>query len=165
MGDAAQKVRTSARGSGLNAPVAWTLTALTDKHLAEIALAVERARAQWLKGGDSPSPAQVVSQLERVLLFLRQNGSPTNQSRHVTSLALTFADAVRQANGWKWMSVSDDGSLNPSLVSLDDRHAFLPVDAVTRLLMQDPGVPSLPKLFRTLTEPLAAGDEPLRIYP
>lgn len=143
----------------------WTLAPLSEKHLAEIALAVTRARGQWLKGVADPSPPQVVSQLDRVLLFLKQNGSPTTQSRHVTSLALTFGDAVAQTNGWRWMSVSDDGALNPGLVSPDQRHAFLPVDTVTRLLMHDPTVPSLPRLFRTLTEPLAVPAEGVRILP
>ncbi len=145
--------------------VAWTISPLSEKHLAEIALAIERARAQWLKGPADPTPRDVVSQLDRVLLFLKQNGSPTAQSRHVTSLALTFGDAVGKTNGWRWKNVSDDGALNPGLVSPTEQHAFLPIDTVTRLLMHDSSVPSLPALFRLLTEPLPEAGEGLRLVP
>ena len=51
-------------------------TELSVKHEAEIALTVRRSLAQWLKGADERPPREVVSALERVLVFLRQNGQP-----------------------------------------------------------------------------------------
>lgn len=127
----------------------YSVETLSPKHLGEISLTVERGTAQWLKG--SPTPAQAVAQLERVLLFLKQNGGASRQAQHVTSLALIFGEQVCAVSGWRWMNVSDDGRLNPGLVSADGAHACLPVDVVTRLLMRQQ-IPSLGELFTMLVE-------------
>ena len=52
--------------------------------------------------------------MERILLFLRQNGGASMQARQVASLAFIIGEQVVQLGGWKWMSVSDDGSVNPA---------------------------------------------------
>lgn len=105
---------------------------LSDKHLAELHLATERALQQWAK--DLFAPPDILSAMERVLLFLRQNGRASIQPRQVTSLAFVIGEQLVQLGGWRWMSVSDDGSLNPSIVSPDGRRACLLIDVVTLLV-------------------------------
>ena len=122
--------------------------ALSEKHLSELALAVSRALAQWLPG-ETPAPAEVVQGLERVLLFLRQNGSPSPQARQVASLAFCWGDQLVREGGFHWASVCEDESTNPSVVSNDGTRACLVVDAVTVLVMQ-PQALSLTALFRAL---------------
>ena len=129
--------------------MALTVGPLTERHRAEISAAVARALAQWL-GAELPTePAQVVQGLERVLLFLRQNGSPSRQAAHVTSLALAWGEQLARATGWAWMNVSDDGSVNPGLVAPSGAHACLPVDLVTSLVLGQGGA-SLSQLFRRI---------------
>src|SRR5687767_6102042 len=109
---------------------------LSEQHLGEIRLTAERALAQWL-GAAAPdgSPRDVVRALDRVLLFLRQNGSPSRQAAQVTSLALAWGEQVVKAAGWEWMNVGDEG-FNPGLVAPGNAHACLPVDEVTLLVME-----------------------------
>lgn len=121
---------------------------LSEQHATELALAVERARAQWAKGLSAPEA--VVAALERVLLFLRQNGAASPQARHVASLAFCFGQQVVAARGWMWKSVSDDGSVNPSIVSPDGKRAVLVVDVMTRLVVGTEKA-SLAGLFKALT--------------
>lgn len=102
---------------------------LSEKHLAELHLATERALQQWAK--DVFAPMEILSAMERVLLFLRQNGGASKQARQVTSLAFIVGEQLVQLDGWKWRSVSEDGSLNPAIVSRDDTRAVLVVDAMT----------------------------------
>lgn len=125
-------------------------SALSEKHQGELRLAAERALAQWLGAGPRPEPAQVVQGLERVLLFLRQNGSPSRQAAQVTSLALAWGEQVVRAAGWSWMNVAEGGALNPGLVSPGGAHACLPVDLVTVLVMEKRG--SLAALYRKLVD-------------
>ncbi len=110
-----------------------TITPLTDKHHRELALAVERASTQWVP--NLTDPAQIVAALDRVLLFLRQNGSASPQARQVASLAFVFGAQVVATSDWTWHSVSEDDGLNPSLVSADRKHAVLVVDLATQLVM------------------------------
>lgn len=121
---------------------------LSEKHVGELRLAVSRALAQWLPG-DLPAPLDVVQGLERVLLFLRQNGSPTPQARQVASLAFCWGDQLVRGGGFHWASVSEDDSVNPSVVSNDGQRACLVVDALTVLVME-PQALSLTALFRAL---------------
>ena len=126
------------------------VVALSDKHVRELELAVSRALSQWLPG-DLPEPKTVVDALEKVLLFLRQNGSPTNQSRHVASLAFAWGQQLVRSGGFSWKSVSDDAGVNPSIVSADGARACMVVDAVTAMVM-DAQPRSLGSLFRALQE-------------
>ncbi len=135
--------------------MALVVSPLSEKHRAEIALAVSRALSQWLGAAPPEEPALVVRGLERVLLFLRQNGSPSRQAAHVTSLALAWGEQVARAAGWVWMNVSDGGAPSPGLVAPSGAHACLPVDLVTALVMGRGGA-SLTGLFRRVT----AGDLP-----
>jgi hypothetical protein len=112
---------------------AYTVTPLSERHRAELSLAVERAAAQWLKG--VAAPGDVVHALERVLLFLKQNGAASPQARHVASLGFLFGQQLVRASGWTWQSVSEDGDVNPAVVSADGRRALLVVDVVTRLVL------------------------------
>ncbi|MBL9039195.1 MAG: hypothetical protein JNG84_11805 [Archangium sp.] len=122
--------------------------ALSPKHGSELQLAVERAMAQWLP--DAPeAPAEVVQGLDRVLLFLRQNGSPSKQARQVASLAFCWGQQVVRTGGFRWASVSDDATVNPSLVSSDEQRACLVIDCVTVLVLE-PEAPSLSAVFRQL---------------
>lgn len=121
---------------------------LSEKHLAELALAVGRALKQWLPG-ELATPAEMVQGLERVLLFLRQNGRPLPQARQVASLAFCWGDQLVREGGFHWASVSEDGSVNPSIVSTDETRACMVVDAVTVSVMQ-PQAMSLSALHRAL---------------
>lgn len=131
--------------------MSFAVAPLSAQHQGELALAVERALAQWAKGVEAP--ADVVAALERVLLFLKQNGSASPQARHVASLAFAFGQQLVRAAGWTWQSVSDDASVNPAIVSPDGTRALLVVDVMTRLVVGADKA-SLAALFRTLT----AGD-------
>lgn len=108
------------------------VNALSDKHLGELQLATERALQQWAK--DVIVPQKILSSMERILLFLKQNGGASRQARQVASLAFIVGEQVVQLGGWKWMSVSDDGSLNPAIVSPDGRRACLMVDVMTLMI-------------------------------
>lgn len=125
-------------GPVVRRPGAWQparpvhVAPLSEKHLAELQLATERALQQWAK--DIFPPRDIIAAMERVLLFLRQNGGASKQARHVASLAFVVAEQIVQLGGWKWMSVSDDGSLNPAIVSPDGKRAWLCVDVMTLLV-------------------------------
>ena len=105
---------------------------LSTKHLGELQLATERALQQWAK--NIFAPTEIVSAMERILLFLRQNGGAAKQARQVASLAFIIGEQIVQLGGWKWMSVSDDGSVNPAIVSPDGARACLVVDVMTVLV-------------------------------
>lgn len=108
---------------------------LSDKHLGELQLATERALQQWAK--NLFAPRDILAAMDRVLLFLRQNGGASLQPRQVTSLAFIFGEQLVQLGGWKWRSVSDDGSLNPAIVSPDGTRACLVIDVVTLLVTRE----------------------------
>lgn len=108
---------------------------LSDKHLGELQLATERALQQWAKGIFAPQ--EIVSAMERILLFLRQNGGAARQARQVASLAFIIGEQVVQLGGWRWMSVSDDGSVNPAIVSPDGVRTCLVVDVMTLLVAKE----------------------------
>lgn len=108
------------------------VASLSDKHRGELQLATERALQQWAR--DIFAPQQIISAMERILLFLRQNGGAAKQARQVASLAFIVGEQVVQLGGWKWMSVSDDGSVNPAIVSPDGGRAVLVVDVMTLLV-------------------------------
>lgn len=110
-----------------------TITPLTDKHHRELALAVERASKQWVPA--LTDPVQIIGALDRIVLFLRQNGSASPQARQVASLAFVFGAQVVATSDWTWHSVSDDDSVNPSIVSADRTRAVLVVDLATQLVM------------------------------
>ena len=122
---------------------------LSDKHLGELHLATERALQQWAK--DVFAPQQILASMERVLLFLKQNGGAAKQARQVTSLAFIVGEQIVQLGSWKWMSVSDDGSLNPAIVSADGTRACLVLDVVT-LLVAGQGRASVATLVRACLE-------------
>ena len=105
---------------------------LSDKHRGELQLATERALQQWAKGVFAPQ--EIVSAMERILLFLRQTGGASKQARQVASLAFIIGEQIVQLGGWKWMSVSDDGSVNPAIVSADGVRACLVVVVMTLLV-------------------------------
>lgn len=105
---------------------------LSDKHRGELQLATERALQQWAKNVFAPQ--EIVSAMERIVLFLRQNGGAAKQARQVASLAFIIGEQVVQLGGWRWMSVSDDGSVNPAIVSPDGGRACLVVDVMTLLV-------------------------------
>jgi hypothetical protein len=125
----------------------YVVAPLSERHLSELALAVERAAAQWVKGLDAP--VDVVRGLERVLLFLKQNGAASPQARHIASLGFLFGHQVVRGGGWTWQSVSEDGSVNPAIVSPDGTRAVLVVDVVTRLVLGADKA-SLASLYRAL---------------
>ena len=126
------------------------VTSLSEKHLGELNLAVTRALSQWLPG-PLGAPLEVVQGLERVLLFLRQNGRPSPQARQVASLAFCWGDQLVRGGGFHWASVSDDEAVNPSVVSGDEARACLVVDAVTTLVLE-PQAMSLTALYRALEQ-------------
>lgn len=127
-----------------------TVTELSAQHQGEIARAAQRALAQWAKDVP-PEPFRVVQVLERVLLFLKQNGGPSRQADHVTSLAFAWGEQVVAQAAWRWVNLADDGGVNPGLVSPDGAHGCLPVDLVAVRVMQVRS-PSLSALFRRIVE-------------
>ncbi len=137
---------------------------LSDKHLLEVVQASERALAQWLTVPGVPEPLELVRALERVLLFLKQNGDASAQARQVSSLAFAFGQQLVRTGAWEWKSVSEDGSVNPSVVNGAGR-ACLVVDTVTAMVTQRSSV-GLVELFRGLLDE-AATDVPgvVRVTP
>ncbi|MBL8919555.1 MAG: hypothetical protein JNJ54_11880 [Myxococcaceae bacterium] len=123
---------------------------LSEKHLTELGQAVDRALAQWLTEGGGGEPVEVVRALERVLLFLKQNGDASAQARQVSSLAFAFGQQLVRRGGWTWHSVSEDGSVNPSVVHEDGR-ACLVVDTVTSMVTKTCAL-GLVELFRGLAD-------------
>lgn len=119
---------------------------MSEKHLGELHLATERALQQWAK--DIFAPTEILAAMERVLLFLRQNGGAAKQARQVASLAFIVGEQLVQLDGWKWMSVSEDGSLNPAIVSADGKRAVLMVDAMTVLVTGKGSVGALVRACR-----------------
>ena len=113
-------------------PDSVNVAPLSEKHRGELQLATERALQQWAK--DVFAPREIVSAMERILLFLRQNGGAARQARQVASLAFIIGEQVVQLGGWKWMSVSEDDSVNPAIVSPDGVRACLVVDVMTLLV-------------------------------
>ncbi len=128
----------------------FTCTPLSTDHLAQLERAVALALPQWLKPVPE-APEQIVAGLERVLLFLKQQQEPSKQARQVASLAFAWGAQVVRASPWRWMSVSEDGSVNPALVSPDGARACLPVDVVTLLALRQSGV-TLSGLYRSIVE-------------
>lgn len=126
------------------------LTPLSEKHQGELTLAVSRALGQWLPG-PLGAPLEVVQGLERVLLFLRQNGSPSPQARQVASLAFCWGEQLARSGGFHWASVSEDATVNPSIVSDDEARACMVVDAITTLVIE-PQAMSLVALYRSLQQ-------------
>ena len=122
---------------------------LSEKHRGELQLATERALQQWAK--DVFAPQEIVSAMERILLFLRQNGGAARQARQVASLAFIIGEQVVQLGGWKWMSVSEDDSVNPAIVSPDGVRACLVVDVIS-LLVAGEARSSLGTLVRACVE-------------
>jgi hypothetical protein len=123
---------------------------LSEKHLVELEQAVDRALGQWLTGERPDAPLDVVRALERVLLFLKQNGDASAQARHVASLAFAFGAQLVRHGGWAWHSVSEDGSVNPSVVRPDGR-ACLVVDTLTALVTRSE-TGGLVDLFKALQD-------------
>ncbi len=125
------------------------MSQLSSQHRREIDLAIAVANAQWTK--DLQHPSSIVQSLGRILLFMRQNGGASRQARHVASLAFVMGGQVVQQGGWRWMSVSEDGSVNPAIVSPDGRRACLVIDAVT-LLLVDSSLGSIARLFQACVD-------------
>ncbi len=123
---------------------------LSEKHLVELQQAVERALAQWLTGAEPGAPLEVVRALDRVLLFLKQNGDASAQARHVASLAFAFGEQLVRQGGWQWHSVSEDDGVNPTVVRADGR-ACLVVDTMTALVTRTESM-GLVELFTSLAE-------------
>lgn len=125
---------------------------LSEKHRLELEQAAERALSQWLPEGRDAAPREVVRALDRVLLFLKQNGDASAQARHVASLAFCFGAQLVRAGHGSWHSVSEDGSVNPSVVTRG--RACLVVDAVTTMVAKHSAI-GLSELFYAL-----AADDP-----
>lgn len=122
---------------------------LSEKHVVELNQAAERALAQWLTE-PLTDPLEIIRALDRVLLFLKQNGDPSAQARQVASLAFAFGAQLVRANVGTWQSVSEDGSVNPAVV-LPRARACLVVDLVTAMVTGTSNV-GLVELFRGLSE-------------
>jgi len=135
------------------------VTPLSEKHLVELDQAVERALSQWLTPQVPSEPVAVVRALDRVLLFLKQNGDASAQARQVSSLAFAFGEQVVRAGGWAWRSVSEDGSVNPSIVRDADGRACLVVDTVTAMVLRRCET-GLSTLFEALVTGTAAVEVP-----
>jgi hypothetical protein len=125
---------------------------LSEKHLLEVQEASDRAITQWLIAKE-PEPLEFVRALERVLLFLKQNGHASAQARQVASLAFAFGQQLVRTGKWEWKSVSEDGSVNPSVVNSDGR-ACLVIDSVTAMVTHRSSV-GLVELFRGLIDDAA----------
>lgn len=121
--------------------------ALSEKHLVELRQAADRAAAQWFIDGLPETPVETIRALDRVLLFLRQGGGALTQARQVTSLGFLFGEQLVR-KGWRWCSVSENGSVNPSVAK--DNRACLVIDAAVGLVNEPTG--RLIDLFHALEE-------------
>jgi len=108
-------------------------TPLSKKHLEELERATATALAQWAP--QLTDPHEIVSAMDRVLLFLKQQGQPSAQARQVASLAFVVGEQVVKLGGWAWVNLSDDNSFNPAIISPDGTRAALLIDALTFLVM------------------------------
>ena len=133
---------------------------LSEVHQQQIARATLQALVQWLPGHASLSPVEIVQRLDRVVLFLQQNGSPSRQAGQVTSLAFAWGMQVQRALGWQWVNAATDGTFNPALQSEDGRLLCCAVDVVTALVMRQASG-SLLKLFNELTSAQVPADAEL----
>jgi hypothetical protein len=115
--------------------MAFNVTPLSMQHGLELQVAAGRALQQWAP--NVREPKDIVVALDRVLLFLRQNGGAAPQARQVASLAFLFGLQVIRTAQWRWMSVSEDESVNPAIVSPDGKSAVLVVDVATRWVMRE----------------------------
>jgi hypothetical protein len=122
---------------------------LSSAHVSQITLAVSRAVMQWMT--TELPPLKMVSALERVLVFLRQTGGASVQARQVASLGFVFGAQLVKTAAWTWQSVSEDGSVNPAIVSQDLKRACLVVDMAT-LMVTGELKPNLSLLFRAAVE-------------
>ncbi len=122
---------------------------LSDRHLDEIRQTVGRALQQWLTDEALTEPLGIVRALDRVLLFLKQNGDASAQARQVSSLAFALGEQLTRTGDWQWKSVSEDGSVNPAVVS--SGRACLVIDAVTSMVMGTTSL-GLVELFRGLVD-------------
>lgn len=123
---------------------------LSEKHVVELEQACQRALSQWLPNEDTGEPKDIIRALDRVLLFLKQNGDASAQARHVASLAFAFGQQLVRTGAWQWVSVSEDGSVNPSVLDGNGR-ACLVVDAVTAMVTKTTPL-GLAEVFRALIE-------------
>jgi hypothetical protein len=134
--------------------MAFIVRHLSEKHALDLQNAVDRALGEWAPG--LLEPAEIVVALERVVVFLRAGGGPSAQARQVAALAFVFGHEVVRAARWTWHSVSEDGSLNPSVVSPDGRLALPVVDVVTRKVLGELRAP----LLEVLTACVEGRDHP-----
>ena len=123
--------------------------ALSEVHQQQIAKATVQALVQWLPNHASLGPADIVQQLDRVVLFLQQNGSPSRQAAQVTSLAFSWGMQLQRTLGWQWVNAEGDQGFNPALLSADGQWLVCPVDIVTALVMKH-AQGSLAKLYGAL---------------
>jgi hypothetical protein len=101
---------------------------LSEKHVLDLQNAVDQALREWAPG--LSEPREIVDALERVVVFLRLKGAPSSQSRQVAAAAFVLGHQLARVAHWTWHSVSEDGALNPTVVSPDGRRG-LPVVDVT----------------------------------
>lgn len=109
------------------------LSSLSERHVSQLRRAAAMAQAQWAP--EATAPMDVVAAMDRVVLFLKQNGDASAQSRQVASLAFVVGEQIVQLADWKWMNASDDDTLNPAIVSADGHRAVALLDIATLLVM------------------------------
>jgi hypothetical protein len=112
---------------------------LSEKHVLDLQNAVDRALVEWAPG--LTEPRDILEALERVVVFLRQKGGPSTQSRQVAAAAFVLGHQVARLARWTWHSVSEDGTLNPSVVSPDGRRALPVVDVTTQRVLGEVKAP------------------------
>ncbi len=112
---------------------------------AQLRAAIASARKQWMVEVSITIKSLSVSDLQRVLLFLRQNGSPSQQAGQVTALAFLFGECVVQDFGWRWCLARLDQAAVPALLSPDGTRVLAVIDIVTNCVLSRNAL-SLPKL-------------------
>ncbi len=97
---------------------------------------IASAERQWLgQPGALMEADEILQRLERVVLFLRQNGSPSRQAGQVAALAFLFGEWLVRQQGFSWCCAQLDGATTPAVLSFDCTTVCSVVDVVTQLVM------------------------------
>jgi hypothetical protein len=116
---------------------------------AQLRASVASARKQWQLENPATIKSMSVMDLQRVLLFLRQNGSPSQQAGQVAALAFLFGECLAQDFGWSWCAARFDYHSVPALLSPHGNRVLAVIDIVTVSVLSNQA-PSLPTLYRQI---------------
>jgi hypothetical protein len=101
----------------------------------QLTLSLQSARNQWSLKPEG-SFEERLSQLERVTLFLKRNGSPSRQATQVSSLAFCFGELLVDARNFQWCCAVLDHTETPAVHDESKTLVWSVIDIVTVLLVE-----------------------------